>query len=98
MLLGTKRHGAGNTCRYEIDYTDWLADGESLLSATVVMDDDFTATVTDVSITSVLVTASHRVFFTLVGGSANETFTLNVQTTTQHPTEIKKDTMNFVIV
>jgi hypothetical protein len=98
MLLGTKRHGAGNTTRYDIDYSNWLMDGESLLSATVVLDPAFTATVTDITISNVAVLPSHKLHFTLAGGSANEVFTLDVQTTTQNPTEIKKDTVAFTVV
>lgn len=95
MLLGRKMHGAGNTTIYEIDYGNWLEPGESLLSATVVMDPAFTATVTDIVISAVSVTPSHKLLFHMAGGSANESFTLDVQATTQNPTEIKNDTVEF---
>lgn len=97
MLLGRKTHGAGNAILYELDYSNWLEQGESLLSGTVALDPAFTATVTDVTITGVVVTPSHRLVFLLSGGSANETFTLNVQVVTKNPTETKNDTIEFMV-
>lgn len=97
MLLGTKTHGAGNAIRYEIDYSNWLEEGETLLSGTVVLAPAFTATVTDIVISGVAVLPSSRLVFLMTGGSANETFTLNVQVVTQHPTETKNDTLQFSV-
>lgn len=98
MLLGRKTHGAGDHTRYEIDYESWLDEGQSLLLGTVVMAPAFTATVTDVTVGAVQVTASNKLVFLLSGGSANEAFTLNVQATAQNPTEVKNDTIDFVVV
>lgn len=95
--LGRKMHGAGNKTRYEIDYSNWLEPGESLLSGTVVLDPAFTATVTDIVISNVVVTPSQKLEFTMAGGSVSETFTLDVQTTTQNPTEIKNNTIEFFV-
>lgn len=97
MLLGKKAHTAGNHTRYEIDYSDWLAEGETLTAATVVMDPAFTATVTDVTISGVAMLPSHKVVFILAGGSLNENFTLDVQATTSR-TEQKNDTLQFSVV
>lgn len=97
MLIGNKPFTAGNTTRYEIDYSDWLDDGVTLSSATVVMDPKFTATVTDITISGVVVQLAHKVVFFLHGGSVNETFTLDVQVVDSRA-ETKNDTMNFTVV
>lgn len=97
-MLAQKTHTAGNGIWYEIDYSDWLLEGESLLSGTVVLDPAFTATVTDIVISGVAVTPSHRLIFKMSGGSANETFTLDAQVITQHPTETRNDQIGFRIV
>lgn len=97
-MLGSKQHVAGNAIWYEVDYSSWLEPGESLLSGTVVLDPAFTATVTDIVISGVVVTSSNKLLFKMSGGSANEVFTLDVQVVTQHPTETKNDTLSFSIV
>jgi hypothetical protein len=97
MLLGRKMHGAGNKTRYEIDYSNWLEPGESLDSGTVVLDPEFTATVTDVVLTGVEVTPSHKLVFFMETGSVSESFTLDVQVITKNPTETKNDTVEFFI-
>lgn len=96
MLLGRKIHGAGDHIRYAVDYSNWLGDGESLVSGTVVLDPAFTATVTDVVLSGVVVTPSHHLVFVMSGGSANEVFTLDVQITNSRG-EIKNDTIEFSI-
>ncbi len=95
MLIGAKQHGAGNTIRYEVDYIDWLDEGRTLLptgfSAT-----NITATVTDVTVSNVSVTA-HKLYFFVSGGSVNEAFT--VQTQVQDTLgETVIDTINFTVV
>lgn len=96
-LLGTKLHTAGNTIRYVVDYCDWLEDGTNLTAATVTLSSAFTATVTDLVISAVTRTPSHEVTFLLAGGSANETFTLDVHVTDSRG-EIKLDTLGFTVV
>lgn len=96
MLLGRKPHTAGNHKIFEVDYDQWLADGDSLTAATVVLSSAFTATVTDVSIATITVKPRHF-YFTLIGGAVNETFTLDVQATDSRG-EIKKDTLGFTVV
>lgn len=97
MLLGQKPHTAGNITRYEIDYSNWLDDGVSLASGTVVLTPVFTATVKDVVISGVAVTPSHKVVFILTGGSVNETFTLDVQVLDSRG-ERKNDTLGFSVI
>lgn len=90
MLLGQKYHTAGNVIRYEIDYSNWLEDGVSLLTAAV------TGGPTDITITGVGLLTPHKVVFTLHGGSVNESFTLAVSITDSRG-ETKNDTVGFVI-
>lgn len=97
MLLGQKAFTAGNKTRFEIDYSDWLDEGVTLTAVTVVMDPKFTATVTDVVISGVLVQLGHKVVFFLNGGSVNETFLLDVRATDSR-SEIKNDTLGFTII
>lgn len=97
MFLGQKLHTAGNHTRYKIDYSNWLDDGVTLSNtATVVLDPAFTATVTDVVISGIIVHPDH-LYFTLAGGAVNEAFTLDVQVTDSR-TGIKNDTVGFQIV
>lgn len=91
MLLGNKPHTAGNAIRYEIDYSDWLEDGVSLLTATV------TGGPSDITITAAALLTPHKVVFKMSGGSVNETFTLSVQVTDSRG-ETKNDTVGFAII
>jgi len=97
MSLKRIAHTAGNKIRYLLDYNDFLEEGMSLTSGTVVLDPAFTATVTDVTITGVLVLPSNHLAFFLQGGSVNETFTLDVQIVDSRG-EIKNDTLAFYII
>lgn len=97
MLLGTKPHTAGNRRAYAVDYSDWLEEGMSLASGTVVLSAAFTATVTDVVISAVAATPSNHLVFTMQGGSINEAFTLDVQGIDSRG-EIKNDTVGFVVI
>ena len=97
MLLGTKVHDAGNTIRYVVDYSDWLNDGETLKApCTVVLAPASAVLVTDITITGVVFTASQEIVFLMSGGSANETFTLNVVATNSR-NETKNDTLAFSV-
>jgi hypothetical protein len=98
MILGQKAHTAGDTIRYIVNYTDWLEDGVSLSTATVVLDPAFTAAVTNITISGVTVLTEHnKVAFVMSGGSVNENFTLDVQVTDSR-SEVKNDTLLFQIV
>lgn len=97
MLLGRKTHTAGNSILYSVDYSNWLLEGESLVSGTVELSADFTATVTDIAISEVRVTPSNDLVFRLAGGSANETFTLDVAIVNSRG-EDKNDTVGFDVV
>lgn len=96
-MLGRKSHTAGNAIWYGVDYSEWLEQGVTLASGTVALNSEFTATVTDVTISSVSVTASNHLVFKMTGGSVDEVFTLDVQGTTSRG-EIKNDTLEFFVI
>jgi hypothetical protein len=91
MLLGTKAHTAGNQIRYAVDYLDWLDEGVSIVSATVVSTSN-TAIVNNVTVSQ----SKNRVYFYLDGGVFGEQFQVAVQATDSR-TEVKNDTINFFI-
>jgi hypothetical protein len=97
MLLGRRAHGAGDEIRYVIEYENWLLPGESLTSGTVELNSEFTATVTDITITGVVVNSANELVFVLAGGSVEEIFTLDVQIVNSRD-EVKNDTIEFFIV
>lgn len=96
MLLGHKLHTAGNTRRYKIDYSNWLEEGESLSSGTVVIPPG--VSLPDITLSPVAsILNSTTLLFTMSGGSANEAFTLNVQIIDSR-SEVKNDTVGFTVV
>jgi len=96
MLLGRRAHGAGDHIRYVVEYDNWLLPGESLVSGTVVLAPEFTATVTDVTIGTPVVNPSNELVFMMSGGSVDEIFTLDVQIVNSRG-EIKNDTIEFFV-
>lgn len=96
MNIGSKQHSAGDTIRYEVDYSYWLDEGRTLKNT------GYSATITtspapaDVTLSAVSVTAD-KLFFKIAGGSVNETFTVQVQVTDTLD-EIVVDTIGFTII
>lgn len=95
MLIGLKQHSAGDTIRYEVDYSEWLDEGRT------IRPNNFSATIlvpapADIVITSVSVTAD-KLYFFVTGGSANEAFTVQVSITDTLG-EVVVDTINFTVV
>lgn len=88
--LGRKSFTVGNTTRYSVDYSQWLDEGVTLVSGTAVV----SPAVADIMISAVSVAPSGRLYFTLHGGSLNETFTIAVSITDSRG-EVKNDTCNF---
>lgn len=93
MLIATRTHTAGNSTRYEVDYSQWLEEGRTLLNslftAAMINDPDTGAVPpVDVTIANVSVTSTHLYFF-VEGGSLNENFTVQVQV---------KDTLNELVI
>lgn len=101
MKIASKTHTAGNSTRYEIDYSQWLDEGRTLLNSlftAAMINDPNTGAIppADVTIANVSVTASHLYFF-VEGGSLNETFTVQVQVK-DTLNEIVTDTIEFNVV
>lgn len=91
-VLGKAEHTVNNRTRWIIDYSDWLDRGQHIVTAPVTSSST-TATVDGVAL---LDDKRHVVFFTN-GGVLNETFTVTV-VMTDTLTQIKKDTIDFVVV
>lgn len=91
MQLGTFKHTSGARRRFIVDYRKWLCDGTWLSAATVTIDTD-TATVNTIEILE-----GHKVQFFINDGVVGDDFVATV-TVTVTDTEIKKDTVKFVIV
>jgi hypothetical protein len=94
MNLGRKLFTVGNTTRYAVDYSQWLGEGVTLVSGTAVQ---LAPAVADIVISAVSVAPSGRLYYTLSGGSLNETFTIAVQITDSR-SEIKNDSCSFLVV
>jgi hypothetical protein len=90
MMLAKRPHTVGNRRRYRIDYSDWLDEGVTVLSATVISSSS-TATIDTVSV------AGNFVIFFVNGGLLNETLTATV-IMTDSKTGVKHDTMDFFVV
>jgi hypothetical protein len=90
MMLAKRPHTVGNRRRYKIDYSEWLDEGVTVVSATVVSSSS-TATIDTVSV------AGSFVIFFVNGGVLNETFTASVAMV-DSKTGIKHDTMDFFVV
>lgn len=99
MILGQKAHTAGDVVRYLVDYSRWLEEGTSLVTAAVILDAASNVT-GPITITGLLVLTSHnRIGFLLSvpAAAVNQTFTLDVQITDTRG-ETKNDTLKFNVI
>ncbi len=97
MKLGRIPFSAGSKIRYEVDYSSWLVEGDTLASlGTSVVQAVTTPLVTDVIISGVQVVSDHLYFF-VSGGTVSEVFTVTV-TATDSRNEIAIDTIDFFVV
>ena len=90
MLLAKRPHTVGNRRRYRINYSDWLDEGVTVVSATVVSSSS-TATIDGVTV------AGNCVIFFVNGGVLNEEFTASISMV-DSKTGIKNDTMDFFVI
>jgi hypothetical protein len=90
MLLGSKQHTQGDTRRWQIDYSRWLANAAVIDQIDVESDSD-TCTVSNISI------LGHDVIFFLTGGMLNEQLTVTL-TMADNFGNIKTDTIAFTCV
>ena len=90
MLLGSKQHTAGDTKRWRIDYSRWLANAVNIESATVT-----SSSVTCTTDDSIVL--GDEVIFFLTGGVQGETLTVSV-TMTDTDGNVKNDTLAFTVI
>lgn len=90
MILGSKRHTAGNTTRWTISYVEWLDNTATIVSA------DITSSSTTCTIGTITVLGKEVVFF-VIGGVAGETLTVSIAIT-DLLTNVKNDTIMFTVV
>ena len=90
MLLGSKTHTVGDTRRWRLDYSKWLENPASIVSATVTSS---SATCT----TDDSVVLGKEIIFFLTGGIQGETLTVSVEMTDSDE-NVKHDTIAFTVV
>jgi hypothetical protein len=90
MILGSKTHTSGDTKRWRIDYSRWLANAVNIASATLTSS-SATCTVDD------SVVLGDEVVFFLTGGVQGETVTVSVAMTDTDG-NVKNDTISFTCV
>ena len=95
MLLGHRNLTAGDTRRYEVDYTDFLARGAKLTKPTGYFNTG--TTFTSSLGTMALDESATKVFVFVTGGVVNEQFTLTIQVQDTF-NEVVNDTITFTIV
>lgn len=74
-MLGAKRKKPGDNLDYDIYFTDWLVDGDSLVTASAVADDN-SITIGTVQVIPPLV----KIWIS--GGTAGKSYKITVTTTT----------------
>jgi hypothetical protein len=90
MILGSKQHTAGDTKRWKIDYSRWLANAVDIATA-VLTSSSVTCTVDD------SVVLGDEVVFFLTGGVQGENVTLSVLMVDTDGNK-KNDTIVFTVV
>jgi hypothetical protein len=90
MILGSRQHTAGDTKRWRLDYSRWLDNTATIVTA-VLTSSSTTCTVDDVTV------LGREVVFFLQGGETGETLTLSV-VMTDSLGNLKNDTILFTVV
>lgn len=90
MILGSKLHTAGDTRRWRIDYSRWLANAVDIATATLTSS-SATCTVDD------SVVLGDEVVFFLTGGVQGENVTVSVMMTDTDG-NVKNDSIVFTVV
>lgn len=94
MKLGRKPHTAGAEIRYEVDYSNWLAEGDTLSQTCTVS--NATPAVTDVTVNGLVIMTQHLYFF-VRGGTVGEVFTVQV-TVKDSRGETDIDTIEYFVI
>jgi hypothetical protein len=92
MILGSKVHTAGNTTRWTLDYTRWLDNAATIVSAEVTTPST-TCTVDPASVTVL----GREVVFFLSGGEVGETLMASIVMEDSFG-DIKNDTISYTVV
>ena len=90
MLLGSKQHTEGDTKRWRIDYSRWLANAVNIESA-VITSSSATCTTEDSTV------LGDEVVFFLTGGVQGETLTVSV-VMTDTDGNVKNDSIAFTVI
>jgi hypothetical protein len=90
MILGSKSHTAGDTRRWRVDYSQWLENPDTLVSA-VVTSSSATATVDDSSV------LGKEVVFFISGGMQGERATVSI-VATDTSGNVRNDSLIFTVL
>lgn len=91
MILGSKQHTVGDIKRWTVDYSRWLENPASIVSATV------TSSSTSCTITPPATVLGKEVIFFLSGGTVGEKLTVSI-VMVDSDTNQKHDTIVFTVV
>lgn len=110
-LLASKVITPKAVMRFVVDYSNWLDDQETILTATVTVADTYPATSPPLAgtgvetVTSVSISASGQQLWFYVNGNTapvNDTFDVRITITTVvagvPPSQVKEDHVSFVVV
>ena len=90
MLITSKRHTAGDTIRWKVDYDRWLDNAATIDGMAVISSSN------DLTIANIQLLGRHIYFF-LTGGNVNEQVILTL-TMTDNFGNIKHDTLQYTVV
>jgi hypothetical protein len=97
MQLGNQNITAGDTRRYQVDYTPFLQEGETITGFTLGLT-PATATSTVNSLgNSFLDVSETQLYLFVTGGNVNENFTVTVQIVTNYGQTVN-DTISYTVV
>ena len=93
MILASKAHTAGNTTRWTLDYTRWLDNAATIVSAEITTPSSVTCTVDPASVTVL----GREVVFFLSGGEIGETLMASIVMENSFG-NIKNDSISYTVV
>lgn len=100
MLLGSRNQAVGDTRRYRVSYEGFLPNGVFISAVTVTTPNitpGFTSAIGTGAIAPQLSPDKRAVYFWVVAGNLNETFTAQIEITDTN-SQVVNDTIDFQIV
>jgi hypothetical protein len=97
MQLSNQNITAGDTRRYQVDYTPFLQDGDKLTSFTLAIAAQTPAATSSVGSNSFLDVSETQLYLFVTAGVVNENFTVKVQVKTSYG-ETVNDTISYTVV